>query len=71
MRRRDIRKNGSFTENGSREPSTGKYVVYFNRKAFMYRVHSRLYQVTQKIKERSLGVEASPLEFLKRLSNEA
>lgn len=46
-------------------------VVYFNRKAFMYRVHSRLYQVTQKIKERSLGVEASPLEFLKRLSNEA
>lgn len=46
-------------------------VVYFNRKAFMYRVHSRLYQVTQEIKERSLGVEASPLEFLKRLSNEA
>lgn len=40
-------------------------VVYFNRKAFLFRVHSRLYQTTEEIKERSMGIQALPTAFLK------
>lgn len=39
-------------------------VAYFNQKAAFFRVHSKLYQVAEEIKEKSTGVEASPLEFL-------
>lgn len=43
-------------------------VTFFNQKASLFRVHSRLFQTTEEIKERSYGIEASPEEFLKELS---
>ncbi len=46
-------------------------IVYFNQKAFLFRIHSRLYQTAQEIKERSRGIQASVPDFLKALSNEA
>lgn len=45
-------------------------IVFFNQKAFLFRIHSRLYQTAQEIRERSGGIQASPSDFLKRLSNE-
>lgn len=44
-------------------------ITFFNLKARLYRVHSRLYQVTEEIKERSSGICQKPEEFLKELSN--
>ncbi len=44
-------------------------VTFFNKKASFFRVHSRLFQITEEIKERSCAIEASPKKFLKELSN--
>lgn len=40
--------------------------VFFNQKARMYRIHSRLYQITEEIKDRACGICEDPLEFLKK-----
>lgn len=39
-------------------------VVYYNQKAFLYRVHPQLYQVGEEIADRSLGVAENPIDFL-------
>lgn len=39
-------------------------IVYFNQKASMFRVHSKLYQLTEEIKERGYKVEEKPIDFL-------
>ena len=39
-------------------------VVYFNQKASMFRVHSKLYQLTEEIKDRGYKIEAKPVDFL-------
>lgn len=44
-------------------------IVFFNLKSKLYRVHGRLYHITEEIKERSCGVCQKPEEFLKELSN--
>lgn len=44
-------------------------VTYFNQKATLFRVHSKLYQTTQEIKERSEAIQSDPIEFLNKLSN--
>lgn len=45
-------------------------VVLLNQKASLFRVHSRLYQTTEEIKERSSGIQFDPFEFLEELSNQ-
>ena len=45
-------------------------ITFFNQKAELFRVHSRLYQMTEEIKERGFGICQSPQVFLKELSNE-
>lgn len=44
-------------------------VVFFNQKAELFRVHSKLYQMTEEIKEKGYGICCSPLDFVKELSN--
>lgn len=44
-------------------------VAYFNQKASFFRVHSRLYQVTEEIKERGYAIQATSEDFFKELSN--
>lgn len=44
--------------------------AYFNRKAALFRVHSKLYQTAEEIKERSVGIQSDPMDFLKELSNQ-
>lgn len=39
-------------------------IVYFNQKASMFRVHSKLYQLTEEIKERGYKVNEKPIDFL-------
>lgn len=39
-------------------------VAFFNNKSSFFRIHSSLYQITEEIKDRSTGIEASPIEFL-------
>lgn len=41
--------------------------VYYNRKAFLYRVHPRLYQLGEEIADRSRGIAENPVEFLTTL----
>lgn len=45
-------------------------VAYFNQKAVFFRVHSKLFQTTEEIKERSVGIQSDPMDFLKELSNQ-
>lgn len=45
-------------------------VAFFNQKASFFRVHSRLYQTADEIKDRSYGIQALSEDFLKELSNE-
>lgn len=58
---------------GMRFPSVIRWpfekVAYFNQKASFIRVHSKLYQVAEEIKEKSIKIQASPLDFIKELSN--
>lgn len=44
-------------------------IAYFNHKASFIRVHSRLYQVAEEIKDKSIKLKAAPFDFLKELSN--
>lgn len=44
-------------------------VVFFNQKAEFYRVHSKLYQMTQELHDRGKGICQSPEKFVKELSN--
>lgn len=44
-------------------------IVFFNQKAELFRVHSRLYQISEEIKGRGHGIRQRPEEFLKELSN--
>lgn len=39
-------------------------MAFFNQKATMFRVHSKLYQLTEEIKEKGYAVAQNPLEFL-------
>lgn len=39
-------------------------MVYYNQKAFLYRVHSRLYQLGAKIADRGRGIAENPVDFL-------
>lgn len=44
-------------------------IAFFNQKAEMFRVHSRLYQMAEEIKDRGYGICQRPEDFLKELSN--
>lgn len=44
-------------------------ITFFNQKAELFRVHSRLYQMAEEIKGRGYGICQSPEDFLKELSN--
>ncbi len=39
-------------------------IVYFNQKANIFRVHSKLYQLTEEIKDRGYKIEKKPMDFL-------
>ena len=39
-------------------------VVFFNQKARLIRVHSRLYQMTEELKGKGFSVAQDPVEFL-------
>lgn len=59
---------------GMRFPSVIRWpfekIVFFNQKAELFRVHSKLYQITEEIKEKGYGICLKPIEFIKELSNE-
>lgn len=38
-------------------------IVFFNRKAFLFRVHSRLYQMTEELKGRGVSIKSDPIHF--------
>lgn len=42
-------------------------VAFFNQKSSFFRVHSKLYQITEEIKDRSYGIQASPGELMAEL----
>lgn len=44
-------------------------ITFYNQKAELFRVHSKLYQMAGEIKERGFGICREPEEFLKELSN--
>ena len=44
-------------------------VVYFNQKAELFRVHSKLYQMTEEIKDKGFGICSKPVDFVKELYN--
>lgn len=39
-------------------------IVYYNKKAFLFRIHSTLYQMEEKIGDRGMGIEENPITFL-------
>lgn len=41
-------------------------MVYYNRKAFLYRVHPQLYQLSGEIGNRGLGIAEDPVDFLEK-----
>lgn len=43
-------------------------IVFYNKKAELFRVHSRLYQISEEIKERGHGICEKPEDFIKELS---
>lgn len=45
-------------------------IVYYNQKAILFRVHSRLYQIAEEVRDRSVSIKAAPIDFLNELSNE-
>lgn len=45
-------------------------MVYYNRKAFLYRVHPRLYQLGEEIADRSRGIAENPVDFFATLRKE-
>lgn len=42
-------------------------MVYYNQKAFLYRVHPRLYQLGEEIADRGVGIAKNPVDFLAAL----
>ncbi len=44
-------------------------MAYYNQKAFLYRVHPRLYQLGEEIADRSRGIAENPVDFLGLLGN--
>lgn len=44
-------------------------IAFFNQKAELFRVHSRLYQLSGEIKDRGYGICQRPEEFIRELSN--
>ncbi len=45
-------------------------ITFFNQKATLFRVHSKLYQITEEIRDRSIGIQEKPTKFMKELSNQ-
>ncbi|MDE5908121.1 MAG: hypothetical protein K2H52_05190 [Lachnospiraceae bacterium] len=43
-------------------------IAFYNKKAELFRVHSRLYQISEEIKERGHGICEKPEDFIKELS---
>ena len=39
-------------------------IVYYNQKSFLYRVHSKLYQIGEEISGRGTGMQADAIEFM-------
>lgn len=39
-------------------------IVYYNQKAFLYRIHPALYQLGEKIGDRGIGIKEKPVKFL-------
>lgn len=44
-------------------------IVYYNQKAFLYRIHTQLYQLGEEIADRSQGIAENPIDFLTALGN--
>lgn len=44
-------------------------IVFYNHKAFLYRIHSVLYQIDEKIGDRGCSVKENPIDFLISLQN--
>lgn len=45
-------------------------VAYVNQKAYFYRVHSRLYHLTEELKEKGVSVPQNPVDFLLSMEEE-
>ena len=43
--------------------------VYYNQKAFLYRIHHTFHQINHEIAERSCGIEASAVSFFKDMED--
>lgn len=43
-------------------------IIFYNQKSELFRVHSRLYQISEDIKERGHGICEKPEDFIKELS---
>ena len=43
-------------------------ITFYNKKSELFRVHSRLYQISEEIKERGHGICQKPEDFIKELS---
>ncbi len=39
-------------------------IVYFNQKSSLYRIHSKLYHLTEEIKDRGYSIKENPIDFL-------
>lgn len=39
-------------------------IIYYNQKAFLYRIHPSLYQLEEKISDRGIGIREKPVKFL-------
>lgn len=39
-------------------------IIYYNQKAFLYRIHPSLYQLEEKISDRGMGIREKPVKFL-------
>ena len=39
-------------------------IVFYNQKAFMYRIHPLIYQLGEEIGNRGIGIKEDPIDFL-------
>ena len=39
-------------------------IAFFNNKAVMFRVHKSLYQTTEELKDKCIGIEGNPLDYV-------
>lgn len=44
-------------------------IVFYNQKAFLYRIHPTLYQIGEDIGDRGCGVKENPVDFLYKMQN--